>query len=80
MSWYYKGFTVRNKYGEILSANDEGHSSGEDNALQISTHFTVFETRAEAEDFVEEASFFRAVHEYDDLGPYVVEEVLLGWV
>lgn len=79
MSWFYKGFTVRNKYREILSANDENHSSEEGNALEFSTHFTIFETTEEANEFINATREFRDDNDYDDLGPYMVEEVVVGW-
>ena len=80
MSWYYRGFTVRNIYGELLSANDENFSSEEGNTLEVSTHFTVFETNEEAEDFVAALVAYRTFDGYPDTGPYQIEEVLLGWV
>ncbi len=79
MSWYYRGFTVRNNFGELLSANDENYSSEEGNALEMSTHFTVFETRDEAQEFITAVTEFREIRGYR-VGLYQIEEVLLGWV
>ena len=80
MSVSYIGFTVTNGDGEVLSANDEGYSSEKDNALEISTHFTVFSTRDEAADFLIALTNFRAAEGYDSLGPYTIDELVLSWV
>lgn len=79
------GFTVwcpsinRAGTGERLSANDENYSSEEGNALEISTHFSVFPTRADALDYIKATEDFRSAKGYDNLGPYIIEPVELVW-